>query len=33
MSEKSQHKNILITVACSTAVIAAVAVIGALSLK
>lgn len=33
MSEKSQHKNILITVACSTAVIAAVAAIGALSLK
>ena len=33
MSEQSQHKNILITVACSTAVVAAVALIGALSLK
>ena len=33
MSEKSQHKNILITIACSTAVVAAVAIIGSLSLK
>ena len=33
MSEQSQHKNILITVACSTIVVAAVALIGALSLK
>ena len=33
MSEQSQHKNILITVACSTLVVAAVAVIGTLSLK
>lgn len=33
MSEQSQHKNILITVACSTFVVAAVALIGALSLK
>lgn len=33
MSEKSQHKNILITVACTTLVVAAVGVIGALSLK
>lgn len=33
MSEKSQHKNILITVVCSTVVVAAVAVIGAMSLK
>ena len=33
MSEKAQHKNIIITAVCSTAVVAAVALIGTLSLK
>ena len=33
MSEKTQHKNILITIAGATAVLAAVAIIGSLSLK
>ena len=33
MSEKKQHKNIIITVACTTLVVAVVAVIGAMSIK
>ena len=33
MSEQSQHKNILITIVIMTVVIAAVAIIGTLSLK
>lgn len=33
MSEKKQHKNIIITAACTTLVVAAVAVIGAMSIK
>lgn len=33
MSEKKQHKNIIITAACTTLVVAVVAVIGAMSIK
>lgn len=33
MSEKKQHKNIIITAACTTLVVAMVAVIGAMSIK
>lgn len=33
MSEKKQHKNIIITAACTTLVLAVVAVIGAMSIK
>lgn len=33
MSEKKQHKNIIITAACTTLVVAVVAVIGAVSIK
>lgn len=33
MSEKMQHKNIIITAACTTLVVAVVAVIGAMSIK
>ena len=33
MSEKKQHKNIIITAACTTFVVAVVAVIGAMSIK
>ena len=33
MSEKKQHKNIIITAACTTLVVALVAVIGAMSIK
>lgn len=33
MSEKKQHKNIVITAACTTLVVAVVAVIGAMSIK
>lgn len=33
MSEKKQHKNIIITAACTTLIVAVVAVIGAMSIK